>query len=114
MKRYVGTRTAGQEWAVTVEDSTVGKAVALAHIDRHSPGGFSWGYAGSGPADLALAILADHLGWEPPEEIYQQFKDEVIAALPQYAEWRFDSMQVALWLARHLTQGDRAPTPPTT
>lgn len=28
---------------------------------NHSPSGFSWGYSGSGPAQLALAILAHHL-----------------------------------------------------
>ena len=28
----------------------------------HSPSGFEWGYLGSGPAQLALAILCDYLG----------------------------------------------------
>ncbi|GAI22752.1 unnamed protein product, partial [marine sediment metagenome] len=28
-------------------------------ICDHSPDGFNWGYAGSGPAQLALAILLD-------------------------------------------------------
>lgn len=28
----------------------------------HSPTGLNWGYAGSGPAQTALAILADHFG----------------------------------------------------
>lgn len=32
---------------------------------NHSPTGFSWGYGGSGPAQLALAILADHFGRFP-------------------------------------------------
>jgi hypothetical protein len=31
-------------------------------IVYHSPTGFEWGYAGSGPADLALNILADAAG----------------------------------------------------
>jgi len=30
-------------------------------VINHSPDGFSWGYSGSGPAQLALAILCDHL-----------------------------------------------------
>lgn len=34
----------------------------LRHIPRHSPTGMSWSYAGSGPADLALSLLADALG----------------------------------------------------
>lgn len=33
-------------------------------IVYHSPTGFEWGYAGSGPADLALNILADVSGWD--------------------------------------------------
>ena len=31
-------------------------------LDNHSPDGFAWGYGGSGPAQLALALLADALG----------------------------------------------------
>ena len=30
-------------------------------LANHSPTGFSWGYGGSGPAQLALAILAHYL-----------------------------------------------------
>ena len=29
---------------------------------RHSPTGFEWGFSGSGPAQLALALLLDHTG----------------------------------------------------
>jgi hypothetical protein len=32
------------------------------HYPRHSPTGFNVGYAGSGPADLALAIMAAYYG----------------------------------------------------
>jgi hypothetical protein len=31
-------------------------------IKRFSPAGFEWTYVGDGPRQLALAILADHLG----------------------------------------------------
>lgn len=34
----------------------------LPHIVKHSPTGFSWGYAGSGPSELARCLLIDHLG----------------------------------------------------
>lgn len=34
----------------------------LRHVVRHSPTGLSWGYAGSGPADLARSLLVDALG----------------------------------------------------
>lgn len=48
----------------------------------HSPTGFSWGYGGSGPADLALNILALFI---PPQEawrLHQAFKWDVIAGVP--------------------------------
>ena len=32
----------------------------LKNVGYHSPSGFEMGYAGSGPADLALTILLDH------------------------------------------------------
>ena len=45
---------------------------------NHSPDGFNWGYAGSGPAQLALAICM-HLDLNMP---YQDFKNKYIATLP--------------------------------
>lgn len=46
----------------------------------HSPDGFSWGYLGSGPAQLALAILADYtLDDQFALRHYQDFKKKFIA-----------------------------------
>ena len=53
-----------------------GQPYLLKHVVFHSPTGFSWGYGGSGPADLplkagddiALSILADHLDEHPTED----------------------------------------------
>src|SRR5437016_4348213 len=54
----------------------------LRHRVYHSPDGFSWGYGGSGPADLARSILADHLrGRIPHQSIYQAFKRDFVAGL---------------------------------
>ena len=39
-------------------------------LANHSPDGFEYGYAGSGPAQLALAILADHLKHFPQDLEY--------------------------------------------
>lgn len=52
-------------------------------IINHSPTGFSWGYGGSGPAQLALAILLELYGREWAEVNYQRFKETCIAGLPQ-------------------------------
>lgn len=49
----------------------------------HSPTGFEWGYAGSGPADLALNILLAVSGdpeWSKRQ--HQHFKEQFLAALP--------------------------------
>jgi hypothetical protein len=55
---------------------------------NHSPNGFEWGYGGSGPAQLALAICLDAIG-DPDMalRVYQEFKWRVIARL-QHETWR--------------------------
>ena len=70
-----------------VINSRSGKALdleaSLKHVN-HSPTGFCWGYYGSGPAQLAFAILLDHLNGDVDraKSLYQDFKSKVIARLP--------------------------------
>ena len=53
-------------------------------VVNHSPDGFSWGYPGSGPSQLALAILLEVTGEkEVALSLYQQFKFDVVARWPQ-------------------------------
>ena len=86
----------------------------MRHIPCHSPDGFEMGYEGSGPADLALAILVDYFGERPPRDGYQSpkfsqwtvkskawklhqpFKRAFIAKLG--AEWTLYGMQIQTWL----------------
>jgi len=49
---------------------------------NHSPNGFNWGYMGSGPSQLALAICLE-LWTDKATEMYQDFKRHVISVLPQ-------------------------------
>ena len=56
MKQYAGRRQ-GYAVIVTVDGRPLNPRLDLWN---HSPTGFEWGYGGSGPAQLALAILADH------------------------------------------------------
>lgn len=68
-------------------------------VRNHSPDGFSWGYSGSGPAQLALAILLR--AGVPPEVArlhYQDFKQKFIAPLPQESRWEID-IDVEGWVA---------------
>ena len=51
-------------------------------IWNHSPDGFNWGYSGSGPAQLALAILLEFTTIQSTAiRLHQQFKSDVIAGL---------------------------------
>lgn len=52
-------------------------------IINHSPDGFNWGYGGSGPAQLALAICLDLYGSYIEPIHYQTFKWKYIATLPK-------------------------------
>jgi hypothetical protein len=52
-------------------------------IRRHSPTGFEWGYGGSGPAQLALALVADCCGaTSAVPHIYQKVKAVIVSRLP--------------------------------
>lgn len=48
-------------------------------IIDHSPTGVEWGYRGSGPAQLALAILADYYDEDTAKRLYRAFMREVVA-----------------------------------
>lgn len=51
-------------------------------LANHSPSGFAWGYAGSGPAQLALAMAADSTGDDAlAMRVYQTLKATFIAYL---------------------------------
>jgi len=68
-------------------------------IVNHSPTGFSWGYAGSGPAQLALALCRDVLGrggakTQHALRVYQAFKLRVIAKLPSDQDWELTEEQI--------------------
>lgn len=52
-------------------------------IRNHSPDGFNVGYNGSGPSQLALAILLKFLPKEDACNYYQEFKFSVVGKWPQ-------------------------------
>lgn len=83
MKQYAGRRQ-GFAVIVTVDGRQLNPRLDLWN---HSPTGFEWGYCGSGPAQLALAILADHCpNDEQALNFHQRFKWAVIAEL-LHREW---------------------------
>jgi hypothetical protein len=53
-------------------------------VINHSPDGFAWSYSGSGPSQLALAILLEAgVPVDQARKLYQEFKHEFIAGLPR-------------------------------
>ena len=90
MKNYHGRRGANG-CSVSVDGSPLDPRTDLRQI---STTGFEWGYMGSGPSQLALAILADHFD-DVAKAIgqYKPFCDRVIASLTG-EEWRLDSDQI--------------------
>jgi hypothetical protein len=94
MKRYEGRRN-GTAADVTVDGQPLNPRLDLWN---HSPTGFEWGYGGSGPAQLALAILADHFGDdEQAFNFHHRFKWAVIAELPKRS-WTLTSQEIDLVL----------------
>jgi hypothetical protein len=98
MATYEGRRIDGDA-VVTVDGVLLD---ARNDLRNHSPGGFSWGYAGSGPSQLALGILAHHFhqAGDSPEladakalALYHDFKLKLIT--PLQGDWQFDTHVVA-------------------
>ncbi|HXO03919.1 MAG TPA: DUF6166 domain-containing protein [Stellaceae bacterium] len=94
MKTYVGGRSlAGAE--VTVDGEPLNPRFDL---KRLSPTGFEWTYEGNGPAQLALALLADHLGDDARAlAFYQPFMRAVVAELDN--SWELNSADIDAALA---------------
>ena len=86
---YVGRRKACGNVEVYVGDGH-GKIEKLLPgpsqaLWNHSPGGFEWGYEGSGPSRLSLALLFDVTGDRELSVTYhQEFKRHFVAG------WRKD------------------------
>lgn len=74
---------------------------------NHSPTGFAWGYSGSGPAQLALAILADLYDDQFALRHYMRFKFRVIAGLDKDTGWTLteDRINAAVAIIASTTEG---------
>lgn len=117
LKTYTGYRLPGNE-------GTAGKALVTVHqegkpnrpldprfeLRRHSDG-INWGYGGSGPAQLALALAADVLGDDDAaQEVHQKLKSKLIAGLPKDG-WSLSETQLRLAIADIQQQRGRGRSP---
>lgn len=104
MKVYHGIRnntTDGIKVTVTVPSKRLGKSNFTTSklnprldLINHSPTGMNWGYAGSGPAQLALALLADVLKDDDRAiHLHQRFKFKLITRL-KTDEWKLTEREI--------------------
>ena len=100
MRVYVGMRTAAgyKVWVGSTANEFVDYELPMRlDLVNHSPSGFDWDYGGSGPAQLALALLADCLKDSGLAlKLYQSFKLRVTSILP-HQSWTLSEAQV--WAA---------------
>jgi hypothetical protein len=109
MKTYHGRRTE-HGCAVDVEEDDEVYCLNPRHdLRNHSPTGLKWGYSGSGPAQLALALAADVLrDDERAQEIYQRLKFRLVGGLP-HEGWVLTERQVLA--AIHAVEQERGRGP---
>lgn len=87
------TAPVGEECTVTVDGESLDCRYDLLSA---SPAGFEWNYRGSGPAQLAIALLAHAFSDEFACEHYQRFKREVVAELPGDG-WTLTTSDLDAW-----------------
>ncbi len=61
-------------------------------LRNRSPDGFNWGYVGSGPAQLALALLMEEIPVRDALALYGQFNFRVVAEFGK--EWQITSNEI--------------------
>ena len=76
------------------------RVTPLRHVVKYSPTGFSWGYLGSGPADLSLSILTDCCNLKVADLLYQDFKFEFVSQWGP--EFQISSDEILNWVKEKL------------
>jgi hypothetical protein len=65
---------------------------------------FAWAYQGSGPAQLALALLCDAVGERRAKPLYQEFKRQRIATLEEDQDWEMTQADIVAWVEQQERQ----------
>lgn len=84
----------GEVISVTVDGRPLDPRLDLRAL---SEDGFEWGYVGSGPYQLALAILAEEMGERRALGNYRSFCENTIARLRQ-DQWVLEGEQIEMSL----------------
>jgi len=101
MKTYYSERTqASGEENVWISENGVDRLLPVEpslKVINHAPG-FQWGYAGSGPSQLSLAILLDFTKGNIPisKNFYQRFKFEFVSKWQD--SWSITEIEIQDWI----------------
>ena len=103
---FVGLRDPDGYARVVVDGRPFSARQSLA-VRSHSPDGFEWGYGGSGPAQLALALLLEALDDDDrAQRLYQDFKWGVVAFWP-HAGFTVTDRWIRGWCDGYEVAGDQ-------
>ncbi len=103
-KVYTGARVGAEKppniVLEVVQDGIAHSLPSRLDLREHSVN-LEWGYGIGGPAQLALAILADATGNDAyAVRHYQWFKIDIISRLP-WDGWELTERQIWDWIAEH-------------
>jgi hypothetical protein len=103
LKRYSGKVRNGKI-EVKVKDTDAAGSASLRCLDFATPT-FGWGFHGSAPEELAIAILHDHFGTPGTAfdgrvlKLYRRFTSDVIAGFENGEPFSLSGSAVARWLS---------------
>lgn len=100
---YTGVRKGEKGIAQVFKDGQPFYHYESLEVCNHSPTGFEWGYGGSGPCQLALALLLEVTDEETAAELQHAFKWEVVAMLDRN-HWRLPTRFIAQWVCEHVIE----------
>lgn len=94
------TMASGVRVVVSEPSKRTRRLPSCSKVRNHSPAGFNWGYGGSGPAQLALALCCDALGIPAGSRpgVYQRFKREFVAGWGD--TWEVTEEEINDWYIR--------------
>ena len=76
-------------------------------VYNHSPDGFEWGYSGSGPSQLSLALLLDATGNDDLAMTYHQDFKACFVAGWREGYWAIEAETIRAWVEiREFGHGD--------
>lgn len=98
------------------ESAQISQLSPRTDLMKYTPeGAFECGFKGSGPSQLALAILADHLNdVREAVDLHLNFRDRVIVGLPRDRDWSLTKVNIDTQLTALRSSGAASSAPALT